>query len=923
MDLPQSSASSSTSLLDGTLLQDHKSIGNRKLLKEGAVQLTSLSSLLSYHRYFFLYNDLLIMSKQKSEGNFKLKEKLSLESVWIACSSTSDSFIVGWPLTNYLAHFRSNAERDDWYRILSHCIQQCTRPLSTTICMDISVKGRKQIIRRRLDNGKKAAELVMETANELGLPHNCYELRLIAGENIGKPMQGPENVYTVVMKYIEKSGVRLSDSQKQSLDTCPIANVKLLLSNTKSTKNSSPKQIVNRIKKRVLARTDSRGIFGKELDDPTPPQPIMTIVDHLRMKGFDQEGIFRKSPKQSTFKELKVELEKGLVPDYNKYNTHVLASMLKEYLRSIPGKILLSGNYELWIREVVDEEDFEKKLQSARNLLSLLPSSHSILLANLLKLLSQIANSPSSKMTSSSLSVCLAPSFLDGADQMEGGKKIPPLVEFLIDNAAAVMPRVVAESLYANSTDYNANEIALCSPAPSSSSSHASQRTPIIEEMKGTSTMQRHKDDALTFTDSDEENGNDDKNTLPIRPFSRSSFVSETLRSERNKTDEKSTSSEKKETSPTLNVTSTSVNRETPRSPCLKRIHFQRNSELLKYDARYSNTSPSLTNTRRESRLVDDVIPARKQSKEEATQTIETSLNGVSASAPQPLPASIATPQLAQRLSHSPVPTDPSTSELSGDRTKQGSVNGKADEQAKPTVQVAPFTQEQPSLRTISDRLAQLRRNNLDVREDSPRFIRKNYFGTALLGCMAPNVANPSPPVGMTEAWRRHSVDTVPTSLRDKEEPLMPELDSSLKRLPSSPQALPTGSIGSTPPVVAPRPPIAPRPSLQPDRPDPTVHLQRSVSQRERKHDANGNSVQVQQREMGRSVSVKPGRRATSTAVLAPSLAQSAFAPNGIPPCVGMDSLEINWSVSQLKSIFQNSTKAPAIDTDYTLRLAH
>ncbi|PAV84309.1 hypothetical protein WR25_16883 [Diploscapter pachys] len=683
----------------------------------------------------------------------------------------------------------------------------------------------------------------------------------------------------------------------------------------------------------------------------------MTIVDHLRMKGFDQEGIFRKSPKQSTFKELKVELEKGLVPDYNKYNTHVLASMLKEYLRSIPGKILLSGNYELWIREVVDEEDFEKKLQSARNLLSLLPSSHSILLANLLKLLSQIANSPSSKMTSSSLSVCLAPSFLDGADQMEGGKKIPPLVEFLIDNAAAVMPRVVAESLYANSTDYNANEIALCSPAPSSSSSHASQRTPIIEEMKddvstnssitgsdmseaqhleeshldtieegecksGTSTMHRHKDDALTFTDSDEENGNDDKNTLPIRPFSRSSFVSETLRSERNKTDERSTSSEKKETSPTLNVTSTSVNRETPRSPCLKRIHFQRNSELLKYDARYSDASPSLTNTRRESRLVDDVIPVRKQSKEEATQTIETSLNGVSASAPQPLPASITTPQLAQKLSHSPVPTDPSMSELGGNRTKQSSVNGKADEQAKPTVQVAPFTQEQPSLRTISDRLAQLRRNNLDVREDSPRFIRKNYFGTALLGCMAPNVSNPSPPVGMTEAWRRHSVDTVPTSLRDKEEPRMPELDS-LKRLPSSPQALPTGSIGSMPPVVPPRPPIAPRPSLQPDRPDPTVHLQRSVSQRERKNDANGNSVQVQQREMGRSVSVKPGRRATSTAVLAPSLAQPAFAPNGIPPCVGMDSLEINWSVSQLKSIFQNSTKAPAIDTDYTLRLAH
>ena len=30
----------------------------------------------------------------------------------------------------------------------------------------------------------------------------------------------------------------------------------------------------------------------------------------------------------------------------------------------------------------------------------------------------------------------------------------------------------------------------------------------------GTSTMQRHKDDALTFTDSDEENGDEDKNTV-------------------------------------------------------------------------------------------------------------------------------------------------------------------------------------------------------------------------------------------------------------------------------------------------------------------------------------------------------------------------------------------------------------------------
>ncbi|VDL77439.1 unnamed protein product [Nippostrongylus brasiliensis] len=35
-------------------------------------------------------------------------------------------------------------------------------------------------------------------------------------------------------------------------------------------------------------------------------------------------------------------------------------------------------------------------------------------------------------------------------------------------------------------------------------------------------------------------------------------------------------------------------------------------------------------------------------------------------------------------------------------------------------------------------------------------------------------------------------------------------------------------------------------------------------------------------------------------------------------PCVGMDSLEINWSVRQLKTLFQDA-RAPAINTDYTI----
>uniref|UniRef100_A0A0K0DGA2 Rho-GAP domain-containing protein n=1 Tax=Angiostrongylus cantonensis TaxID=6313 RepID=A0A0K0DGA2_ANGCA len=454
-------------------------------MKEGIVQMTSLSTLLSQQRYLFLYYDTLVVSKQKGVCCFKLKEKLRLSRVWVASSNSADSFIIGWPFCNYLVHFRNRNEKEEWFEMFSYCVQQCLRPLSTTITMDINVRGRKQVIRRRVDNGKKSGELIVETAADLGLSHTSYELRLLVGDGTAKSLQGPENVYVVIMSEIERQGIRLSESQRQSLDACPIANARLMLSNIKSSK-SSAMQIVNSIKKRVLHRSDPRGIFGRELDGPTPPQSVMSIVDHLRLYGYETEGIFRKSPKQSTMMECRSEMERGLVPDYKKYGTHVLASVLKDYLRSIPGKILLSGNYDLWIREVVDEPNHERKIAACRNLLGLLPTSHWILLRNLLNLLSMIAGSPSSKMSASALSVCLAPSFLDPSDPLESGKKIPLLIEFLILNAVEVTPPGFStDNVFSilSPVDHNANH--LYSPVPTCSDDDGSQQTPIIEEMGG------------------------------------------------------------------------------------------------------------------------------------------------------------------------------------------------------------------------------------------------------------------------------------------------------------------------------------------------------------------------------------------------------------------------------------------------------
>ncbi|CAP32416.2 Protein CBR-RGA-2 [Caenorhabditis briggsae] len=912
-----SSNSSSTSLNVET---DYPTNG-KKPLKEGSVQLTSLSTLLSHHRYFFLYHETLIISKQKGACSYKLKEKLRLEKVWIASSNTADSFLIGWPFTNYLVHFRNTEEKDEWFELLSCCVQQCLRPLFTTISMDINVRGRKQTIRRRVDNGKKSGEIVVDTAGDLGLPHTSYQLTLSVGDNSHRQLQGPENVYVAIMSEIERQRTRLSESQKQSLDTCPIANCRLVLSTIKSTSGPSAKQIVNSIKKKVLTRTDSRSIFGKDLNGPTPPQPIMTIVDHLRMDGFDAEGIFRKSPKQSTFKELKSELDKGVVPDFHKYNTHVLASILKEYLRSIPGKILLSGNYELWMREISDEQDFDKKINSCRALLSHLPTSHSILLANVLKLLNKISNSPTSKMNASSLSVCLAPSFLESPDPMEGGKKIPLLVEFLISNAAQVMPGFSTDNVFAIMSspmvDHNANMV--CSPAPSSSHSDdggSSQKTPIIEELNDPDDATSQSsladsdlpdeprgpsahletiseiseppihDERLLFSSSESEDEEDEMDELrSYRPqrsisststasgFTRASFVSETLKTSSDDVDK-------------------GLNKETPRSPCLKRIHFQRTEaqhrnkegtikldfEAMKFhhQTRPSARKSSLEEVARKNSAEflsyhqsrepsDTVTPTppknppieRNQEKKQhklpivdfqifleirdfrllrATPTNKTSSSSSSSST----------------SSSSSIPSDPHPRPYFLKEEYQMS----NPPPSKPTVQVAPFTQE-PSLKTINDRLNALRQNSIIL-------------------------TNSEVPPEPTSRFRNSEVVT--KSLTNS--PLMPRSNggSMVQRDREEHSFVPDDFYKA--PVKRPE-------------------LQRSSSQRGLTQNGNNNKTCAKQIYASRPSSVKTPRRFASG--------------GGLESCVGMDPLEINWSVSQLKTLFQDNTKAPAIDTAYNM----
>ncbi|KAK5976463.1 hypothetical protein GCK32_013308 [Trichostrongylus colubriformis] len=292
-----------------------------------------------------------------------------------------------------------------------------------------------------------------------------------------------------------------------------------------------------------------------------------------------------------------------------------------------------------------------------------------------------------------------------------------------------------------NSVDHNANH--LCSPEPTCSDDEGSQRTPIIEEVEGepSPSLSDLRDDlpsdrptrflevihenegVLSFSDSDEET------ELLQSPLSRASFRSETLRQQNDDT------LTREEVIPEKSIPNQLVDErkqpDTPRSPCLKRIHFQRkqeqvqqrSSELFKFDARHE-LKPDRP---KEEKCVEEP-PSRKESREEATQTPDCGLPRIGDCYSR-FPAfrgsithSTETNGAAVARKESGVVDNPLRS-----AAKEGS---RSDEPQKPTVHVHPFTphipSQEPILRTITERLQSLRDNQMDV-DSSPRLSRRSF----------------------------------------------------------------------------------------------------------------------------------------------------------------------------------------------------
>ncbi|XP_039214268.1 T-cell activation Rho GTPase-activating protein [Crotalus tigris] len=237
--------------------------------------------------------------------------------------------------------------------------------------------------------------------------------------------------------------------------------------------------------RRSTHESESQGHLESELKPPlfdfplslvcdaedTLPKSIQDILTILFQKGPLTEGIFRKAANEKARKELKEELNAGDNIALGKKSVYLLAVVFKDFLRSIPHKLLLTELYDEWMT-ALEKMNHQEKIEAVKEVASKLPQLNLHLLKHLLSLLHHInKNSKVNKMDSSNLAICFGPTMLSpNCDkslpleiQKELAEKVKSLVEFLINNCSDIFGEEIY-SLLCRNTDNSLDMTEMSAP---------------------------------------------------------------------------------------------------------------------------------------------------------------------------------------------------------------------------------------------------------------------------------------------------------------------------------------------------------------------------------------------------------------------------------------------------------------------------
>ncbi|XP_009470816.1 PREDICTED: uncharacterized protein LOC104019300, partial [Nipponia nippon] len=191
----------------------------------------------------------------------------------------------------------------------------------------------------------------------------------------------------------------------------------------------------------------SRPLFGQPLaalcgEDGTLPRPLQELLAVLQQEGPSTEGIFRRAASGTAVRELKEALDCGADVDLGSQPALLLAVVLKDFLRSIPSKLLANNLYEDWMA-AMQKSSKEEKISELKAVAEKLPAPNLLLLKRLLSLLQHIGRTAAtSRMTCSNLAICVGPNLLSPPNEellplpamLEVTDKVKVLVEFMVEN---------------------------------------------------------------------------------------------------------------------------------------------------------------------------------------------------------------------------------------------------------------------------------------------------------------------------------------------------------------------------------------------------------------------------------------------------------------------------------------------------------
>ncbi|XP_072532727.1 uncharacterized protein arhgap20b [Salminus brasiliensis] len=454
---------------------------NAMLLMEDHAHLTV--GLETQERFLLLFTDSLIIAKTKSLY-LKLKARVSLCDIWLASCihhvtsrkfSAKNSFVIGWPTTNYVVTLSSSEIKEKWLRALHwHSAKARQGLIPNRILLNVHLFDNTAMTPVTVDMHSTADSVVESVIQNNSLPGTVSKYQLCVGhdgEEETYPLIGHELPFCILLHTLRSAhgSTHTLKQPSDGLNANPLQKQPKLPRFT--LKSRVPLQthahtgfsLKHKRKKSLLGWALRRGfsnqsegksdpnaskLFGQPLASVclggNLPRPVMDLLCVLYHEGPKTLGVFRRSANAKNCRVLKERLNSGHYISLHGESVFTAASLLTEFLRKLPGSVLGCELYEDWM-EVMDTDDLQDRHTLAKSVLAKLPQENRSLLCYVFGMLHCIhKHADANQMTAANLALCIAPNMLwrsspcTAEQESHNNLEVAALIRFLIESSPTI-----------------------------------------------------------------------------------------------------------------------------------------------------------------------------------------------------------------------------------------------------------------------------------------------------------------------------------------------------------------------------------------------------------------------------------------------------------------------------------------------------